>query len=83
MKLEVYRTAYESANAELTEIFEQFDRLGLRKGQIERLLDTLKPLVPAESSPEQTYNAEGLSSGHRRTEIYKSNWEQPEALSVV
>ena len=86
MRPEVYRSAYEKANLELTDIFEQFDQLGHRKGQIERLLETLKPLVPAESSSEPTYKAEGFSSdpGHRRTEIYKSHWEQPEgALSVV
>jgi hypothetical protein len=86
MTPEVYCSAYEKANSELSEIFAQFDQLGLRKGQIERLLETLKPLVGAESSSEPIYSSERLSSdpGHRRTEIYKSHWEQPEgALSVV
>jgi len=49
---EIYRVAYESANAELIEINEEFDRLRARMGQIESLVAVLKPLVfEKESEP--------------------------------
>ena len=42
---EIYRVAYESANAELVEIREEFEKLRARMGQVERLVAALKPLV--------------------------------------
>ena len=45
---EIYRVAYEAATSELTGISEEFERLRLRKEQVERLLGALKPLAFAE-----------------------------------
>jgi hypothetical protein len=43
--LEIYRVAFESANSELIEITEEYERLRVRMDQIERLITALKPLV--------------------------------------
>lgn len=42
---EIYRVAFESANVELREISESFERLRLRKERIEKLVSVLKPIV--------------------------------------
>lgn len=40
-----YRGAFDSASVELSEILTQFEQLRLRKEQIEKMVDALKPLV--------------------------------------
>jgi hypothetical protein len=45
MRQETYRTAYDEAHAELVDITAQFDALRLRKEQVERVVDALKPFI--------------------------------------
>lgn len=48
MRQDVYRVAYDQANAELTEILSKFEQLRARKDRIEKVVDVLKPLVASE-----------------------------------
>ena len=48
---EIYRAAFESANAELTEINAEFEKLSVRKGQVEKLLAALKTFFGEEQKP--------------------------------
>ncbi|MDE3187564.1 MAG: hypothetical protein KGM96_08600 [Acidobacteriota bacterium] len=45
MKQEVYRYAYNEANSELSEIITEFEQLRLRKENIEKALDALRPFA--------------------------------------
>jgi hypothetical protein len=45
MRQEVYRVAFDEANAELSEILGKFELLKLRKDRIEKVVEALKPLV--------------------------------------
>lgn len=82
MKTEVYGEAYEQAKSELRGIFEQLDQLGRRKVQIEKLVETLKPLVSYQSQGNTGF-AESEAS-QQGIDAYKSHWNQPEGiLSVV
>jgi hypothetical protein len=45
MAKEVYRVAYEEAKLELADILQEFEQLRLRKEQLEKLAELLKPLV--------------------------------------
>jgi hypothetical protein len=45
MRQEVYRQAWEEANSEHNAVLEEFERLKLRKGQLEAMMEVLKPLV--------------------------------------
>ena len=42
---EIYRVAFDTATAELTEISSEFERLRLRKEQVERLISALQPVI--------------------------------------
>lgn len=63
---EVYRVAFDSANAELNEILVGFEQLRLRKERIEKVVNALKPLlgldeqvaVPSQHEEEQSFEAE-------------------------
>lgn len=57
--LEIYRVAFETASGELTEIAAEVERLQIRKGQIERLITVLKPLVDEEQDIPPQASAEG------------------------
>jgi hypothetical protein len=82
MKAEIYGAAYEQANSELRNIFEQLDQLGRRKGQIEKLVETLKPMIGSQSQGNVGFAASDL--GQQSADVFKSQWNQPEAvLSVV
>ncbi len=50
MKQEVYRFAYDEANAELTQILGEFEQLRLRKDRIEKVVEALKPLAGADAA---------------------------------
>lgn len=50
MRQEVYRVAFDEASAELSEILTRFDQLRLRKDRIEKVVEALKPLIPANES---------------------------------
>lgn len=45
MRQEVYRVAYDEASSELNDILAKFEQLRLRKDQIEKVVEALKPLV--------------------------------------
>lgn len=50
---ETYLTAFEEANSHLDEIYQEFERLQLRKEQIEDVVTALKPFVPSISAVSQ------------------------------
>ncbi|MDE3200999.1 MAG: hypothetical protein KGN79_08760 [Acidobacteriota bacterium] len=50
MRQEAYRVAYDEANSELKEFVLKFEQLRFRKEQIERLVDSLRPLM-GQASP--------------------------------
>ena len=52
MRQDVYRAAFDEANAELTEILNKFDQLRQRKDRIEKVVEMLKPMAGAEGSIE-------------------------------
>ena len=58
---EIYRAAFESAHADLTEISAEFEKLSIRKERIEKLLVALQPFVTLKE--EQT--AEGVPASGR------------------
>lgn len=63
---EVYREAFESANAELKEISAAFERLGIRKEQVEKLITVLGTLLNLEEkvaspAPESEVSAQAES----------------------
>ena len=45
MELSAYRVAYEAANSEFREILQRFDYLSVRKNQLEKAVDALRPLA--------------------------------------
>jgi hypothetical protein len=45
MRQETYRFALDEASAELRDILQQFDALRLRKEQIEKVVEALKPFL--------------------------------------
>lgn len=47
MKQEVYRFAFDEANAELAQIIGEFEQLRQRKDRIEKVVEALKPLAAA------------------------------------
>ena len=57
MRQQTYRTAYDEAQAELTDLTAQFDSLRLRKEQIECVLEALKPFtgLQSDSATEAAY----------------------------
>lgn len=81
--LEIYRVAFESANAELTDIAVEVERLRVRKDQIERLVAVLKPLLDeaAEVTPQATAPGpeqriefkEPASAGNSQSEPYTAD----------
>lgn len=50
MRQEVYRVAYEEASAEMSELLSRFEQLRLRKDQMEKVIEALKPLILSENS---------------------------------
>jgi hypothetical protein len=45
MNKEVYRFAFDEANAELTQIVGEFEQLRQRKERVEKVVEALKPLA--------------------------------------
>jgi lipopolysaccharide biosynthesis regulator YciM len=64
MRLETYRTAYDEANAEMQDIIAQFDELCLRKDQVEKVVEALKPFVGLHAET----TAEVLEAAYSMTE---------------
>jgi hypothetical protein len=50
MRQEVYRVAFDEANAELSEILGKFEQLRIRKDRVEKVVEALKPLVASEAA---------------------------------
>jgi hypothetical protein len=48
MNKEVYRFAFDEANAELTQIVGEFEQLRMRKERVEKVVEALKPLAGAD-----------------------------------
>jgi hypothetical protein len=55
MNKEVYRFAFDEANAELIAIMGEFEQLRMRKERVEKVVEALKPLAAADG---QTGEAE-------------------------
>jgi hypothetical protein len=51
MNREVYRFAFDEANAELSQIVGEFEQLRLRKERIEKVVEALKPLAGVDPQP--------------------------------
>ena len=49
MTQDTFRTAYQQANTELWDLQEQFERLRLKKEQIEKVVEALKPFIELDS----------------------------------
>ena len=45
MTQDTFRTAYQQASAELLDLYDQFEKLRLKKEKIEKVVEALKPLV--------------------------------------
>ena len=56
---EIYRPALEAACSELGEITAEFEKLRVRKEQVERLIAVLKPVIGEEDKPAGAAAAEG------------------------
>jgi hypothetical protein len=68
MRQEVYRVAFDEANAELSEILGKFELLRLRKDRIEKVVEALKPLIAGAET--QTAAIErSAASTERSTEV--------------
>ncbi len=52
MKEEVYRFAFDEANAELSQIMGEFEQLRQRKDRIEKVVEALKPLAAGTEAPQ-------------------------------
>ena len=48
MELSAYRVAYEAANSEFSEVLKEFEQLRLRKNQLEKAVEALRPLAGPE-----------------------------------
>lgn len=48
MNKEVYRFAFDEANAELAAIVGEFEQLRMRKERVEKVVEALKPLAGAD-----------------------------------
>ncbi len=51
MNKDVYRFAFEEANAELSQIVGEFEQLRLRKERVEKVVEALKPLAGVDVPP--------------------------------
>jgi len=51
MNKEVYRFAFDEANAELSQIVGEFEQLRLRKERVEKVVEALKPLAGVDPQP--------------------------------
>jgi len=60
MNKEVYRFAFDEANAELAAIVGEFEQLRMRKERVEKVVEALKPLAAGDPQGERN-NAESPS----------------------
>ena len=64
---DIYRIARDAASAQLNEISAEFERLRLRKDQIERLISVLKPIIGEEDQPAVVVAKEGPAADRVET----------------
>jgi hypothetical protein len=76
---EIYRLALEAACSELGEITAQFEKLRIRKEQVERLITVLKPVIGEEEKPSAIALVEQQSGTVERVEPV----EEPVAVAVA
>ena len=72
MRQEVYRVAYDEANAELSEILGRFEQLRLRKDRVEKVVEALKPLVANEAASLATEQKKESVEPHAASEPAQS-----------
>lgn len=81
---EIYRVAFDAAQAELAEITAEFERLRVRKGHVEQLILVLKPILG--EAQETTSSAAKEESGGKADETLPSaeavNEESAQPLGV-
>lgn len=79
MRQDVYRVAFDQANAELSEILGKFEQLRARKDRIEKVVDVLKPLVGSEM---QSTSAETLTGFAQPEEPAQPVYETPQRVAA-
>lgn len=80
---EIYRVAFESANSELNEITAEFERLRVRKDQIERLILALKAMFEEEEQAPSAVLAQSQPDTPSEAKAGKSEEElQPQAVGA-
>jgi hypothetical protein len=80
---EIYRVAYDAAQAELAEITAEFERLRVRKEQVEQLILALKPIVgERESSEPEPKREEAGQRSSEETVAIEASEENAQPLGV-
>jgi hypothetical protein len=83
MNAEIYRVAHDAAGAELIEISAEFERLRVRKEQIERLILALRPLVGEEETATATSTDNAApDKSEPKSEAAKEETPQPLGVSA-
>lgn len=76
---EIYRLAHETACSHLGEITTEFEKLRIRKEQVERLISALKPVIGEGEKPAPVSVVEQPSGTNEREETVA----QPVAMSMA
>lgn len=79
---EIYRIAHDAARAQLNEISAEFERLRLRKDQIERLIAILKPIIGEEDQPAVVIAKEDSSADRVETTAEPAKEQNGQRLGV-
>ncbi|MDE3187563.1 MAG: hypothetical protein KGM96_08595 [Acidobacteriota bacterium] len=85
MELSAYRVAYETANSEFSEILKEFEKLGLRKNQLENVVDALRPLAGLDgqrAAIEQRAESAAFEQVQHAAELPPEPAQQVAALSL-
>lgn len=81
---EIYRVAFDAAQAELAEITAEFERLRIRKGHVEQLILVLKPILgeAEEAAPAGQKEAPAGKAGETLPAAEPLNEETAQPLGV-
>ncbi len=79
---EIYRVAFDAAQAELAEITAEFERLRVRKGHVEQLILVLKPILGEAEEQVRSAKAEEPVKIAERVEKAESAEAAPAAEKV-
>lgn len=80
---EIYRVAFDAAQAELKEITEEFERLRVRKGHVEQLILVLKPILGEVEEPvSAAVKQEPVMKAESATSTEAANEEVAQPLGV-